>query len=402
MRIAHFILFSLLLTSQVALADYQFNLTPGVTPVSHDIYDLHMTIFWICVAIGVVVFGVMLYSIIFHRKSLGAVPAHFHEHTLLEFTWSLIPLVILIFMAVPATRVLIDMADTEKPDVTIKVTGFQWKWKYEYIDQGISFFSNNATPYEQMNNKAPKDKNYLRIVDKPLVVPIHKKIRFLVTGNDVIHSWWVPDLGVKRDAVPGFINEAWARINRAGTYQGQCAELCGLHHAFMPIVVNALPEKDFDAWVAQQKAPAQPAPSVPTPTAAKPATTPAPAAAKSASAAKPAAAAQTSAASGKKTMQEQMQQGEKIFLGTCAVCHQPGGEGMPPTFPALKGSPIATGPLSNHLDRVLNGKAGTAMQAFKDQFNDDDLAAVITYERNAFGNNKGDVVQPEQVKAARG
>lgn len=399
MRIAHFILFSLFLTSQVAFADYQLNLTPGVTPVSHDIYDLHMTVIWICVGIGIVVFGVMLYSILFHRKSLGVKPAQFHEHTAIELTWSIIPLMILILMAIPATQVLIDMNDTAKPDVTIKITGFQWKWKYEYIDQGISFFSNNATPFEQMNNKAPKTADYLRTVDKPLVVPIHKKIRFLVTGNDVIHSWWVPDLGVKRDAVPGFINEAWARINHAGTYHGQCAELCGINHGFMPIVVNAIPEKDFEQWIAQQKAPTTPQPTAAVSTPSTPTTQ---TKTQSTTPATPTAQPAAAAAPKKYTLEEQMQHGEKVFLGTCATCHQPNGEGMPPTFPALKGSPIATGPLAEHMNRVLNGKTGTAMQAFKEQFDDDDLAAVITYERNAFGNHTGDVVQPDQVKAARG
>lgn len=263
MQVLQFILFTLLFASQTAIAAMDINLTPGVTPVSHDIYQLHMTIFWICVAIGVVVFGVMFYSMIHHRKSKGAKPANFHEHLWVEITWSIIPLIILILMAIPATRVLIRMNDTAKADITIKITGYQWKWRYEYLDSGINFFSNNATPFDQMQNKAPKDSNYLRVVDHPLVIPIHKKIRFLVTGNDVIHSWWVPDFGVKRDAVPGFINEAWTRVNRPGIYHGQCAELCGINHAFMPIVVIAMAEKDFDNWVAQQKGGAVPAAAVP-------------------------------------------------------------------------------------------------------------------------------------------
>lgn len=387
MRFAQCTLFSLLFASCAAYAEWGFNLPVGVTPVSHDIYDLHMTIFWICVAIGVVVFGVMFYAIIHHRKSKGAKLARFHEHLWVELTWTIIPLLILIVMAIPATQVLIHMRDTSAPDLTIKITGYQWKWRYEYIDQGINFFSNIATPYEQIHNQAPKDQNYLKSVDHPLVVPIHKKIRFLVTANDVIHSWWVPDFGVKQDAVPGFINEAWTRINRPGTYYGQCAELCGVNHAYMPIVVIAMTEKDFNDWVAQQKgekvvaAPTASTPILPASTA--PIT--------------PAAAAPSAPL----THTDLMQRGEKIYQNTCAVCHQPNGQGMPPTFPALKGSKIATGPLDAHLHIVLNGKPGTTMQAFKDQLNDTDLAAVITYERNAWENNTGDTVQPEQVKAAR-
>lgn len=401
MRARHCTLLSLFLASSATRADWVLNLTPGVTPTSHDIYDLHMTIFWICVAIGVVVFGVMFYAIVHHRKSKGVKAAQFHEHLWVEITWSIIPFIILILMAIPATKVLIHMRDTTKADVTIKITGFQWKWQYEYLDNDIRFFSNSTTPFEQIHNKAPKDANYLRTVDHPLVVPIHKKIRFLVTSNDVIHSWWVPDLGTKQDAIPGYINEAWTRINRPGTYHGQCAELCGINHAYMPIVVIAMAEKDYANWVAEQKGgvvtPATPVPTVPTKpateTLAKPAV-PTPAAAV---AAVPPVASPTQ----KLTKEQQMQLGEKIFNGTCAVCHQANGEGMPPVYPSLKGSKIAIGPLPIHLNRVIFGKAGTAMQAFKDQFSDEELAAVITYERNSWGNNTGDTVQPDDIKTEK-
>ncbi len=356
------------------MADYTLNMTAGVTPVSQDIYDLHMTIFWICVAIGVVVFSVMFYAMFYHRKSRGVEPARFHEHLWVEIAWTIIPCFILVAMAIPATRVLVHMNDVAKPDVTIKITGYQWKWRYEYLEQGINFFSNIVM--------TPKNENYLRTVDKPLVVPIHKKIRFLVTANDVIHSWWVPDLGVKRDAIPGFINESWARINRAGTYHGQCAELCGMHHAYMPIVVVAMAETDFNNWVLAQKG--LPVPGMPQPVVGG------------------TVAAGPPAAPKQYTMQELMQQGEKVFLSTCAVCHQATGLGLPPTFPALKGSKTATGPKDQHIATVLNGRPGTAMQAFKEQLSDDDLAAVITYERNAWGNNMKDMVQPAEIQKAKG
>lgn len=393
MRIGHFTLFSLFFASRIASANWTLNLTPGVTPISHDIYQLHMTILWICVAIGIVVFGVMFYAIIHHRKSQGAIAAQFHEHLWVELTWSIIPFVILVVMAIPATRVLIHIRDTEQPELTVKITGYQWKWRYEYLGTPINFFSNTNTPFDQIHDKKPKDQNYLRSVDHPLVLPIHKKIRLLITSNDVIHSWWVPDLGTKQDATPGFIIESWTRINRAGTYHGQCAELCGVNHAYMPIVVTALPEKDFNNWIKAGGKASMPVTPVTTIE-----TTPGSSSTAAPSVVTP---AKTTSASQKLTMEMQMQKGEQIYNTTCAVCHQPSGEGLPPTYPALKQSPLTKGPVGPHMNRVLFGKPGTAMQAFKDQFNDEDLSAVITYERNAWGNNKGDVIQPEEVKAAR-
>lgn len=362
-----FFIFCLLTFCNMAFADTQLNLTPGVSPISHDIYQLHMTIFWICVAIGVIVFSIMLYAIVNHRKSLGVKPAEFHEHLWLEIVWSIIPFIILVIMAIPATKVLINMGNPAHEDLTIKITGYQWKWHYEYLEDGISFYSNLSTSYDQMFKNAPKNEHYLREVDHPVVVPIHKKVRFLLTSNDVTHAWWVPDLGVKKDAVPGFINEAWTRIEKPGVYYGQCAELCGMNHAYMPIVVIATTEKQFKDWVNQQKGVQGPGEDI----------------------------------AKQWTMKELMQRGEQVYNRVCAACHQSNGTGIPPTFPALKGSPIATGPIIAHIDRVLNGKPGTAMQAFKDQLSAVELAAVITYERNAFGNNTNTSVQPIEMEAVK-
>lgn len=368
MRSLQSTLFALLVASSTAFADTTYNLTPGVTPISHDVYELHMTIFWICVVIGLVVFGVMFYSIIHHRKSKGVKPAEFHTHLWLEIGWTILPAIILVLMAIPATKVLFNMNNDEKEAINIKITGYQWKWRYEYIEDGISFFSNLSTPQDQLDNKAPKGPYYLREVDHPVVVPIHKKIRLLITSNDVNHAWWVPDFAVKQDAIAGFINEAWMKIDKPGVYRGQCAELCGIHHAFMPIVVIATTEQGYKDWVAKQKGEVTQG---------------------------------DSEALRAWTMNELMANGEKVYSRICAACHQPGGVGMPPTFPALKGSKIATGPIADHVNIVFNGKTGTAMQAFKSQLSDVELASVITYERNAFGNNTGTSVQPIAIKALR-
>ena len=236
-----------------ARADFAVNMTPGVTAISREVYDLHMLIFWICVAIGAVVFGVMFWSIYHHRKSRGAVAAQFHESILVEVLWTVVPMLILVAMAVPATQTLIRMADARDADLTIKVTGYQWRWHYQYLNEGIGFFSTLATPQNQIRNTAAKDANYLLEVDRRLVVPVGKKIRILTTAADVIHSWWVPALGWKRDAIPGFINESWTLIEQPGVYRGQCAELCGQDHGFMPVVVEAIPEAEFQQWVANMK-----------------------------------------------------------------------------------------------------------------------------------------------------
>lgn len=362
----------LLCTSSAAATPSSYNLTPGVTPISQDIYKLHMAIFWVCVAIGIIVFTIIAVAIIKHRKSLGHKPAKFHSKLSLELTWIIIPFAILVVMAVPATLVLMRMSDEARADINIKITGYQWKWKYEYLDYGISFFSNLSTPQAQITGKQPKGKWYLLEVDKPLVVPIHKKIRFLVTANDVIHSWWVPALGVKRDAIPGFIHESWARIEKPGVYRGQCAELCGVGHGFMPIVVVAKTNADFKKWVAKETK--QETMAEKTPTAAM-------------------------------TKKQLMAKGKKVYETTCAVCHKPDGSGTPPAFPALAGGKITTGRVKAHIDIVLNGKTGTAMQAFKNQLSVEQIAAVVTYERNSWGNDNqqkygkdaGGIVQPADV-----
>ncbi len=363
---------TVLFAPPLAAENMRFNMTPGVTEISGKVYHLHMTILYICCAIGLVVFGVMIYAMINHRKSKGAVASHFHESTKVEIAWTIVPFIILILMAIPATKTLVAMEDPSNADLTIKITGSQWKWHYSYFDQNIDFYSILATPRPQIEGKEAKGEHYLLEVDKPLVLPINRKIRFLMTSEDVIHSWWMPAFAVKKDANPGFINEAWTRIDKPGIYRGQCAELCGKDHGFMPIVVQALPEAEFDSWVAEQK-----------------------------QAASDAAAASQAALSQTLSKEDLMAQGEKVYLGHCAACHQPNGEGLQGVFPHLKGSPIATGPLNNHLEIVLNGKADTAMQAFGKQLTPQEIAAVITYERNAWGNNTGDAIQAKDVDAHR-
>jgi cytochrome c oxidase subunit 2 len=243
----------LILSTNKAWANISINMPVGVTDMSQEIHKLHMIIFWICVVIGIIVFGVMFYAIIFHRKAAGHKAVQFHEHAKLEIFWTLIPFLILVAMAVPATKTIFAIDDTADSDLTIKITGYMWRWHYEYVGTKVAFMSDLSTPYEQIINRAEKDQNYLREVNNPLVLPINRKVRFLMTGNDVIHSWWVPELGVKKDALPGFINETWARIHTAGTYRGQCAELCGERHGFMPIVVKAVSEDEFDTWLKAQE-----------------------------------------------------------------------------------------------------------------------------------------------------
>lgn len=361
--------------SVLAEADYwQLNMYKGVTPLSKDMYYLHMVGMAVCAIIGVVVFGVMIYSLIHHRKSKGYKPATFHDNPRLEIIWSLIPFLILVGLAVPATRVLMRMDDTNLSEVTIKVVGYQWRWQYQYLDQGISFFSNLSTPYDQIQNKQEKGPWYLLEVDKPLVLPVNKKIRFLVTSNDVIHSWWVPELGIKRDAIPGFMYEAWARIEKPGTYRGQCAELCGINHGFMPIVVEAVSADEFDKWVSQQTKVADK--YVPT----------------------------ESQPMSQKTMtrSELMSLGKKKYEQICVACHKSNGTGLPPLYPALKGSSVAVGrPINRHIELILNGIPGSAMQPYKDQLTDEEIAAITTYERNAWGNNTADEIQPADVAGLR-
>jgi cytochrome c oxidase subunit 2 len=344
---------------------WQMNMPKGVTPLSQDMYNLHMIAMLVCAVIGVLVFGVMFYALIHHRKSKGHAPAVFHENLRLEIVWSIIPFLILVGLAIPATKILMRMEDSSKADLTIKVVGYQWKWQYNYLDKDVHYFSSLSTPYAQIQNHQPKGDWYLLEVDRPLVLPIHKKIRFLVTSNDVVHSWWVPDLGVKRDAIPGFMHEAWARIDKPGVYRGQCAELCGINHGFMPIVVNAVTEEEFETWLKEQ---AQATPEV----------------------------ARTL------SRPELMALGKEKYETNCAACHQPNGKGIPPLYPALKGSSVAVGhPVSRHIDLILQGIPGSAMQPYKDQLTDEEIAAIVTYERNAWNNNTDDEVQPADVALVR-
>ena len=236
-----------------ALAEFEWNLQPPVTPLARQMYDLHAFIFWICVVIFIAVFGVMVYSMFRHRKSVGHKAHQFHENALVEIIWTVIPFLILLFMAFPATKTILAMKDTTQPDLTIKVTGYQWKWNYDYVQDGFGFYSNLATPMAQIENRAPKGEHYLLEVDQPMVVPAGAKVRLLITAGDVIHSWWVPAFGVKQDAIPGFIRDAWFRADKIGTYRGQCAELCGKEHGFMPIVVEVKSTEEYAKWAAAQK-----------------------------------------------------------------------------------------------------------------------------------------------------
>ena len=343
----------------------QMDMSPGVTEVGKEIFELHRLILGICVIIGVLVFGVMFWSIIYHRKSRGVEPATFHESTSIEIAWTVVPFLILIGMAVPATSTLLEIYDYEDAELDILVTGYQWKWRYEYLDENgenVSFFSNLRTPQSEIYNTEAKGEHYLLEVDEPMVIPQDTKVRLLITANDVIHSWWVPELAVKRDAIPGFINEAWTRTSEPGIYRGQCAELCGKDHGFMPIVVNVVSRGEYDEWLGAKQAEAAEIKSL---------------------------MAQTF------TMDELMERGKAVYDRACLACHGANGEGG--LGNAIAKSVVATGDLGNHLEIGINGVPGTAMQAFGGQMNDVDMAAVITYQRNAFGNNMGDMVQPIDV-----
>lgn len=354
-----------------------YNLQQPQTIIAHEIYDLHTLMFVICCVIFVAVFGVMFYSIFKHRKSVGHKAAHFHENVKIEIAWTIIPFIILIGMAWPATKTVIAMKDTSSPDLTIKATGYQWKWGYDYLNgegSGISFYSSLATLRDQITDNSAgghrrreANPNYLLEVDNPLVVPVGKKVRVIMTADDVIHSWWVPALGVKQDAIPGFVRDSWFRVEKVGTYRGQCAELCGKEHGFMPIVVEAIEPEKYVLWVAAQKNKV---------------------------------VAQTDDPNKTYPMDELKARGEQVYAANCQVCHQPTGMGQPPAFPALSGSKIATGPKGRHIERVLNGKTGTAMASFK-QLSDIEIAAVITYERNSWNNKTGDMVSPAEVKQFR-
>ncbi len=339
------------------------------SPIARDIDIVHQYVMWLIIVIFVGVFGFMFYACWAHRKSKGHAAEQFHENTTVEILWTVIPAIILVIIAWPVTKVVIAQKDTSTPDITIKATGYQWRWGYDYLKgegEGISFVSMLATPREQITGKAAKGENYLLEVDRELVVPVNKKIRVITTAADVIHSWWVPAFGVKQDAIPGFVRDTWFRADQLGTFRGQCAELCGKEHGFMPIVVHVVSQDDYTKWVAQQKQ-----------------------------------GAQAEDVNKQWQPQELIARGQKIFEGTCAACHGMKGEGNAAIkAPALAGSKTATGPKEAHIDTVLNGRPGTAMAPFAAQFSDTDLAAVISYERNSFGNKAG-IVQPAEVKARR-
>lgn len=349
----------------------ELNFQPPVTQIAAEIYQLHNWMLGICLVIFLVVFGVMFYSILKHRKSLGHKSASFHESTAVEIGWTVVPFVIVVLMALPATKTVVAMKDTSNADITIKVTGMQWKWGYDYLKgdgEGISFLSNLSTPHEQIvDSSKVKNDNYLLEVDNPVVVPVNKKIRIVVTANDVIHSWGVPALGVKQDAIPGFVRDTWFNANKIGTYRGQCVELCGKDHAFMPIVVNVVSDDDYKKWVDGKKKEMS---------------------------------AKTDDPNKVWTIDELKQRGEKVYATNCVACHQAGGKGVPGAFPALDGSPMVSGPKAPQINIVLNGKGG--MPPWKGTLSDTDIAAVITYTRNAWSNKSTEnIVQPAEVLAAR-
>jgi len=341
-----------------------WNMPVGVTQLSGNIHSLHMTIFWICVVIGVVVFGVMFYSLIRYRHSKGAKAANFHENTVVEVVWTAVPLLILVGMAVPATATLKQMYDASEAELDILIAGQQWRWRYDYLGEGVAFTSNLSTPRAQIRGEEAFGENYLLEVDEPLVVPVNRKVRLLFTSDDVIHSWWVPDLAVKQDAVPGFINENWVRIDEPGIYRGQCAELCGKDHAFMPIVVRAVEEEAFDTWLVDRRE---------------------------------AASEEALGIDREWTRDELMERGEQVYAAVCVSCHQEDGSGNPPAFPALAGNQALLDDRDRHVDTVVDGVSGAAMPAFRNTLNPVEIAAVITYERNAWGNDSGDSVQPSEI-----
>jgi len=361
----------LVAVSGLAQAEYKLNFQEPATKVAQNVYDLHVWMMYICGFIFVVVFGVMFYSVFNHRKSSGRTPATFHESTTVEILWTVVPTLILLLMAWPVTVTLLEMRDSSNSDITIKATGYQWKWGYDYLKgegEGIKFMSVLSTPKEQIHNSAPKGEHYLLETDTHVVVPVGKKIRMLTTANDVIHAWFVPALAIKQDAIPGFIRDASFRPSREGVFRGQCAELCGKDHAYMPIVVEVVSQEKYTAWVADQQKKMAAAADDPNKVWALP---------------------------------EMLKRGEAVYLQNCVACHQANGKGLPPVFPALDGSKIATGPKAGHLEIIVNGKPGTAMAAFGKQLSDTDLAAVATYERNSWGNKVGDLVQPNEIKATR-
>jgi cytochrome c oxidase subunit II len=346
----------------------EINLQPPVTKIAEELYNLHTAMLILCTVIFVGVFGVMFYSVFAHRKSKGYKAANFHESTTVEIIWTVVPFIIVVLMALPATKAVVAMKDTSNADLTIKVTGYQWKWGYDYVKgpgEGISFLSTLSTPRAEVNGQAPITDTYLQEVDNPLVVPVNKKIRIITTADDVVHSWYVPAFGVKQDAIPGFVRDTWFKAEKIGTYRGFCTELCGKEHAFMPVVVNVVSDEDYAKWVDDEKKKLAAGADDPNRT---------------------------------YTLTELSERGAKVYAANCAVCHQPTGKGAG-QFPALDGSKIANGPIAQHVSIVLHGKG--AMPSWAPTLNDVEIASVITFERNSWGNHTGDILQPKQVADAR-
>ncbi|MCZ6716680.1 MAG: cytochrome c oxidase subunit II [Gammaproteobacteria bacterium] len=370
-------LLTLMIIAPTAFADMVFNLRRGITDTSQAVYELHMLILWVCVVIAIFVFGTMIVSIILHRRSRGAEPASFSHSPKAELIWTIVPVIILVWMAIPAAKTLVVMEDFRDSEMTIKITGYQWKWHYAYLGTEVDFFSTLARSSNiarQVNSGIDpfSVENYLLEVDNPLVVPVDTKIRLLVTANDVIHSWWVPSFAIKKDAVPGFINEMWFKANETGTYRGQCAELCGRGHGFMPIVVDVMSKDDYTAWIDARTAGQNVA-----------------------------MVESTSDAGPEILAAAEELSGEELYNISCSACHQANGQGLPPTFPSLVDSALVNGPVAKHIDVVVNGRPGTAMIGFSSLLSDAELAAILSYERNAWGLNSGDTVQPSDIAAAR-
>ena len=361
------------LGASVARADLRFDFQPPQTEIARQISSLHSMVQLVCAAVVLVVAGVLLYSIVRFRRSRGHAPGALTTYRPLELTWTVIPILIVVGLAIPATSTVYAMKDTSNPDITIKITGYQWKWRYDYLNENVGFYSTLSTPRAQIENREAKGENYLLEVDRPMVVPVGKKVRILVTANDVIHTWAVPAFGVKQDGIPGFVRDSWFRVDQPGTYRGQCSELCGKDHGFMPIVVNAVSLADYTAWVDDQHAKVR------------------------------ASLDANAVAAGRVyTLEELKEGGAKVYTQNCAACHQAQGQGMPPAFPALAGGKIAAGPLPGAVNIVVNGSSkNPAMVAWKGSLSDLQIASVITYVRHSFGNELGDTVQPKDIAAAR-
>jgi cytochrome c oxidase subunit 2 len=350
------------------LSDWDaLNMREGVTQVSRDVFELHMLIFYICVAIGAVVFSVMFYSLFRYTKKRNPNPSTFHESTKLEVAWTVVPFLVLIAMAVPASKTLTEIYDDEEGEINIQVVGYQWKWEYKYLEDDINFFSNLSTDQDEIYNLVPKGENYLLEVDEPLIIPVDTRVRFLITANDVIHSWWVPDFAIKQDAIPGFINTAWTRAEETGIYRGNCTELCGKNHGFMPVVVKVVEKDEYNDWVLAKKE----------------------------------EAIKLAELTEKEwSLAELTQRGEGVYQKNCVACHQVNGQGLPPVFPALAGSEIVMFDKDRNVEILMEGVQGAAMQSFANQLSEVDMAAVITYTRQAWGNAEngdGEYVVPSDI-----